>query len=595
MKLRQHLYSTPDKNETKPAQIAALSFILGSVALAIAGTTLILWNHSRTHLPFRTTLSGVAVGGKTPAQATNLVKEHLGEPSAHDLTLIYQEGALATSSAELGAQFSVSQAVKEALGQSEQLSIQTLFYDIKHFFEPYQGEVLITYNPEVLDQMLSLFESQITDQPQEPEATLVGKQEISIFPGKKGTVLDHDATKRQISTAVNKGNYTVPVVTRITGTELTAEEQAAFSTLAKKLLGSSLSYSAEGYSGSLSAKQLIPMLMPDGSARRSKTDTLVAEWQKKLEREPHNPVFEYDKETLKVLKFEPPRTGRTVDLAASTQLLNQKISSLLDDATVKTAEISIPLTEKEPEISLASTNDLGIIERIGRGDSQYDHSIPNRIHNVAITAERINNILVAPGEEFSFNKTLGDVSAKTGYRSAYVIRNGRTELGDGGGVCQVSTTLFRSVLDAGLPVTLRLPHSYRVSYYELDRKPGVDATVYSGNVDFRFKNDTGKYLLIHGAADSTDLYMYLEIYGTSDGRTSQIVDHKTWNARGAPPAQYIDTTELPPGKIQQIDWAAPGISSSFTQVVKNKEGEVISEKTYTSHYKPWAAKYLRGV
>jgi vancomycin resistance protein YoaR len=75
-------------------------------------------------------------------------------------------------------------------------------------------------------------------------------------------------------------------------------------------------------------------------------------------------------------------------------------------------------------------------------------------------------------------------------------------LGDGGGVCQVSTTLFRSVLDAGLKVTRRLPHSYRVSYYELDTKPGVDATVYAGETDFRFINDTDHHILIHAEADS---------------------------------------------------------------------------------------------
>jgi vancomycin resistance protein YoaR len=207
----------------------------------------------------------------------------------------------------------------------------------------------------------------------------------------------------------------------------------------------------------------------------------------------------------------------------------------------------------------------------------------------------MNNILVAPGEEFRFNKTLGEVSKRTGYRSAYVISNGKTVLGDGGGVCQVSTTYFRAVLDAGLQVTLRRPHSYRVSYYELNQKPGIDATVYSGDVDFRFVNDTDHHILIRSSANSDDLYMKVEIYGTSDGRTAEIVDHKTWDLRSPPPPAYYPTTEIPAGTTKQIDWAVSGIKASFTHIVKDKDGETISEKEYYSNYVPWSAKYLQGI
>src|SRR5690606_29560789 len=93
------------------------------------------------------------------------------------------------------------------------------------------------------------------------------------------------------------------------------------------------------------------------------------------------------------------------------------------------------LAEAAPEMTLADTNNLGINERIGFGESYYSGSIPNRIHNVSLTAQRINMAIVPPGKEFSFNRTLGDVSAAIGFRSAYIIKDGRTSLGDGGGVC----------------------------------------------------------------------------------------------------------------------------------------------------------------
>jgi vancomycin resistance protein YoaR len=201
---------------------------------------------------------------------------------------------------------------------------------------------------------------------------------------------------------------------------------------------------------------------------------------------------------------------------------------------------------------------------------------------------------VAPGEEFSFNKTLGEVSANTGYRPAYVISGGQTILGDGGGVCQVSTTTFRAALNAGLNITRRVAHSYRVSYYELNQKPGIDATVYAGNVDLRFINDTGHYLLITGETDSENLYMKIEIWGTSDGRKAEIVDHKTWGYVPPLATQYIPDPNLPPGVKRQIDWSVAGIKASFKYVVRDKDDNLIREAEYLSNYQPWAAKYLVG-
>lgn len=595
MKLRSANYTTPEENKTKPAQMAALSFILGAAALAVAGTTLIVWNHSRTHLPLQAEIAGIAVGNKTPEQAEQLLRQELATPKVHSLTIFHGETRLASESSTLQAHYPIHQKVRAALGQPElQLSPAALLTNITHYFRPYSTDMQIEYDQQALDELITVFTASVSGKPEAPTATKTGGS-VTVTTGKKGIAVKPEETKRQIATAVAAGEFTVPVVTTITGTELSDEQQELYQAEAQKLLGTQLRYTAEGYGGILDDATLISLLAYDGTLQEAATETLLLKWQDALEREPQDPVFEFNKETLEVTKFEPPLTGRALDSDKAAEVLQKKISQLIADEETQAEELQIPVSETQPQKSLADTNELGIVERIGRGDSHYDHSIPNRIHNVAITTERINNVLIPPGEEFSFNKTLGEVSSRTGYKSAYVIRNGRTELGDGGGVCQVSTTLFRAVLDAGLDVTLRLPHSYRVSYYELDRKPGVDATVYSGNVDFRFINDTENYVLVHGAADSDNLYMYLELYGTSDGRTTQIVDHKTWNFRGAPPAQYIDTTELAPGQLRQVDWAAAGISASFTHVIKNADGEVKNETTYTSHYKPWAAKYLRGV
>jgi vancomycin resistance protein YoaR len=188
---------------------------------------------------------------------------------------------------------------------------------------------------------------------------------------------------------------------------------------------------------------------------------------------------------------------------------------------------------------------------------------------------------------------LGDVSVYTGYQQAYIIKGGQTVLGDGGGVCQVSTTFFRAALDAGLPIIERHPHAYRVSYYEQNSKPGFDATVYSPSVDLKVKNDTPAYILIQTKTDIKNATLTFELYGTSDGRVATVSSPYIWDVTPAPPALYIDDPTLPAGQIKQIDFAAAGAKTSFDYKVTRGE-EILQQKTFYSNYRPWQARYLRG-
>ena len=595
MKQCTQLYSTPDEKKTKPVQIATLSFSIGLLALFCASATLLVWRVSRTRMPNQTTISDVNVSRKTPAEAIELLTAARIQVPEHQVTLTYEQLEVSSSSSELKARYKIEDAVAAAKrNPSDSHGLGGLIADIQYFFTPYSGALQLSYDQEALQAQMQELEKQLDTPARPPQAELkAGK--VVVFAGELGKAVDYAQTEQAVTEAAIRQEFTTPAVVVETGTILTPEQVAMVTTEAEKLKGKSLKVSAELFSKRVSDAQLISLLTLSRELESKNTTELLNTWQEEIKRDPQDPVLKIDSATQKVLKFVPPRSGRQLDLAPTRHELRQALEKLLSESDTKTAEVKLAVIEQAPEKSLASTNQLGITERIGFGDSYYAHSIPNRIHNVAITAERVNNVLIMPGEEFSFNKTLGEVSASTGYRSAYVIKNGRTELGDGGGVCQVSTTVFRSVLNAGLDVTLRLPHSYRVSYYELDSKPGVDATVYAGNVDFRFKNDAEHAVLLHTVNDPKKLYMYTELYGTSDGRMTEITDHKTWNYRAPPPTQYIDSAELPPGKLQQVDWSAAGISASFKHIVRDKDGHVRSEKIYTSNYKPWSAKYLRGI
>lgn len=294
----------------------------------------------------------------------------------------------------------------------------------------------------------------------------------------------------------------------------------------------------------------------------------------------------------RVTAFRPSSNGQAVDVPQAEKNILDKAPEILASQKVGLITVPLPVRTIEPEITTDKVNNLGIKEQIGFGTSLFQHSIPERIFNVTLASSRVNGVLVPPGETFSFNKALGDVSSFTGYKQAYVIQNGRTVLGDGGGVCQVSTTFFRAILDAGLPIVERTAHAYRVGYYEQDSAPGVDATIYVPSVDLKFKNDTGHHILAQTVVDPVNLRLSVYFYGTADGRKTTIAPPVITSQSPAPAPLYQDDPTLPSGTVKQVDFAAPGANVYFTRTIV-KDGKSSTEK-FTSNYRPWQAVFLKG-
>ncbi|HNQ16507.1 MAG TPA: VanW family protein [Candidatus Woesebacteria bacterium] len=578
--------------------------VFGLIVILLIVTLILTLIATKKILPANTYINSVAVGLLSPEAALLKIEAQLPPAPPADLQL---SSAKATESAhinELGLYPNILAVIAES--QQPQLSKpQRFLFALKSLFVSQKYSIRYLFAEDKILTWVTKFAETISTPEVKPRAVLGRPGQLAsllIEPGEPGLSVDVVATTKQIEDNFNHQKLTTAVIYSPTLQPLTGVEISQSKIRAEKFVGQRLELKNPNLHPSIniSDQDLISVLaLPDG-IKEEELRALVTEIASQVDQEAVNPIFTYDQTSLKVTEFVPPQTGLSLNEATTYQSIVeafQKIESLsqIDEKAEKDViTIDLVLTEVEPSVSLESTNSLGIKEKIGFGDSYYDHSIPTRIRNVALAASRVNDILIPPGKEFYFNKTLGDVSRATGFEPAYIIRNGLTELGDGGGVCQVSTTLFRSVLDAGLKVTLRLPHSYRVSYYELDRKPGIDATVYSGNVDFRFINDTPNHILIHGETDSKQLYMYYSIYGTSDGRSTEIKDHVTWGYAPPPPTQYIVDPSLPPGAKKQIDWSAAGIKAKFTNVIYDKFDNIIREDTYTSNYKPWSAKYLVG-
>lgn len=339
------------------------------------------------------------------------------------------------------------------------------------------------------------------------------------------------------------------------------------------------------YNKYLGEKELAQLLGLSGDfLNQVYLSTLIDEIAEKIETKPKDAVFEFVDGRVK--EFKPEVVGVVVD--------RPKLASQIESAIKESVDnVEIAVINEQPKIKAGDINNFGIKELIAVGKSSFGHSIPGRVFNVNLAASRINGVIVAPGEEFSFNKSVGEISRQTGYQTAYVISQGKTVLGDGGGVCQVSTTVFRAALDFGFPITERRAHAYRVGYYEQDSSPGIDATIFSPTTDFKFKNDTGSHILIQTKVDTKNLTMRVEIYGTHDGRKSTVSKPVITSQIPAPTTEYVQDPTLPKGTTKQIDWAAAGAKVNFDYKVE-RGGEVLFERKFVSNYQPWRAVYLVG-
>jgi vancomycin resistance protein YoaR len=319
---------------------------------------------------------------------------------------------------------------------------------------------------------------------------------------------------------------------------------------------------------------------------------LIKPLQQKAYKTPVNAQFNI--ENNRVTTFKESENGTQLDIAKAQSFMEEALKKTVKSTNSQNFSYTIPAIVLEPDVTTEEANSFGIVEEIGVGTSLFQHSIPNRIHNVTLAASRVSGILVKPGEEFSFDKYLGDVSKATGYATAYVIQNGKTILGDGGGVCQVSTTLFRAILNAGLPITERHAHAYRVGYYEEDSPPGFDATVFYPSVDLKFVNNTGNYILIQSTLDPDNLRLTYTLYGKKDGRITSLSKPVVTGYIPAPEPLYQDDPTIPKGTTNQVDFAAPGSTATFHRTVKDKSGKVIIDENYVSRYAPWRAVFMVG-
>jgi len=464
---------------------------------------------------------------------------------------------------------------------------------IKAIKDPYEIEPVTDWNEEIFDKSVEEIEKGSGFVKAKSAVYAVYNGEIKILESTDGYLIDKNKLKGDILSSLSRP-ASIKISTTPTQPEFdtTKARESVIKAQEIAISGVVLKYDLVTYK--IPGEELVSWLEiyknTDGGWRIKLRDEQYKEFFTKIskatEREVKNPVLKI--EGNKVTEFDPPRDGLKLDIEETMAKVLQSLNTEIKTDTIPSIDLVVKITKPEN----FENNQYGIRELLARGISDFSGSIAGRIHNIRLSTSRINGSLIAPGEEFSFNARLGDISRATGYQPAYIIENGRTVLGDGGGVCQVSTTAFRAAINAGLEITVRSPHAYRVGYYEkLGFKPGIDAAIYYPSLDLKFRNNTPKYILISAYINGTRLTF--DFYGTDDNRQVKISEPIVTNIRPAPESKYQDDPTLARGVTKQVDFAAAGATTRFTQRV-TLNGTTLIEKTFTSVYRPWQAIYLVG-
>lgn len=464
----------------------------------------------------------------------------------------------------------------------------------------------VVYDQRVTYAMLQEIARQI-DKPMMEAAITLDGTDVKVSQGQVGRKVDIPATLKKLEPLfLTQTSGTVPLV--IEETAPVIMDVQATADLAKSILSQDFTIQpADPNFGAgpwvIKARDLASLLQLERN-----TDNGNAGYRLSLNRqsllnylgsiapsllvEPVNARMYFNDERREIEVIQNAVVGKSLNLEQSVDQIIQQLQAGQHEAT-------LVMQDLQPEVRDDSTAaSLGITELIHEESSYFYGSSPDRLQNIRTAAASFYGVMVAPGEVFSMAKYLTDISLENGYAEAIIIVGDQSVRGVGGGVCQVSTTLFRTAFFAGFPIVERYPHAYRVSYYEQDENgwvntnyAGLDATVYVPVVDFKFRNDTPYWILMETYA--TDYSLTWKFYSTSDGRSVDWTTTGITNVTQPPEPIYREDPTLPTGTIKQVDWAVNGASVSVQRTVY-KDGAVYFTDTINTTYVPWPDGYNYG-
>lgn len=555
-------------------------------------------------------IDDVSVGGMTIEQAAGYLASHFELSDNGKITLWYGEHSVEVTPEQIGISLDWQSSIIDAYNYGRKGSIGSWFaYQLSGNFSNHSLAPTIIFDQSrayaVLEQISAYY-----DQPAKEASLYLNGTQVVTESGQVGKELDITASLEQINKQIAELNLE-QIILPVTQTDPQILDASPFASAAQEILNKPLTLTLhssgqdEYQMWSVDVEDLAQMLTfekvsQDGQSilipqlKEDYIDAYLDELGQQIEIETENPRFIFNDDTGQLDLLTPGIEGFRIDHTATKAAINKALQA-------GSSTIEIAVIREMPQVSdLATGKELGISELVHSESSYFFGSSEARVQNIETAASQFHGLLIPPNATFSMAETMDEITLDNGYAEALIIYNGQTIEGVGGGVCQVSTTLFRTAFFAGFPITERHPHAYRVSYYEKtagnsrnDDLAGLDATVYVPLIDLKFVNDTPYWLLMETYINRSANRITWKFYSTWDGRSVKWQTSGPTNIEEPKKPLYKENSDLAKGEIEQVEWEAEGADVRVDRTVYLDDG-ILLEDTFKTHYEPWRAVYEYG-
>jgi vancomycin resistance protein YoaR len=551
------------------------------VLLAVVSAAVVLgfvFAGSPTTIASGVTIDGIDVGGLEARDARALLERRSDAIARRPVVFVAGSKRFSIRPVELGVEPDWKDAVASAQRQGDGIGPLRGFKRLE--FRVFGADVAPATRVlnGALEYKLQLMARAVNRPPRDAELVRHGSS-ISVRPARSGVALDRAAAERilvRALAALDRTSTSIQLPLLVQQPRVRPAALARAARQARVALSAPVRLSLGPTRWRLTPRRLAPLLQlpADGRTSLAVGGPAANAWLLRLGRRVAKPAqdarFSVDGNRVGVV---PAKPGIRLDPDATAHAL--LAAALRRTPALRLARL--PVRESQPKLSTDAARAMHIRGLVASYTTVYG-GIANRIHNVQLVAHLVDEKLIAPGATFSFNRTTGERNAAKGFLEAPVIVNGEVTTGLGGGVCQVSTTVFNAAFEAGLRITERTNHALYISHYP----QGRDATVDYPSVDLEFVNDTRNWLLLRTFVSSSSLTVGL--YGTPVHRkvvstTTPLVSH------GAPPVNKTVDPSLRPGETVVDDSGVPPLSTSVTRDVYTSGGKLLYHDTWYSSYR----------
>ncbi len=576
--------------------LRAATLLLGLLAVAFIGSGWLLNNAYEGRILPQVVAGNVPVGSLTPVQASQKIEQQLEPYLEAPVTLRLGEKSWQPSAEEIGLTVDVEETVERALKAGrDRGTVPVLIGMLLGRERPVTVPYVASLDNDQLDLYLSDIGGQVNQDPAGPQVRVTGN-DVSVEGGGSGyTFLKPETQTRVVRTLSAFSRAPVEVQILSSAGPVSSEEVARSEETARRILSGPLALESRGQRWELSRKQLGDWLRSEVRKDREGTNwvevfldpvalqTYLERLASQINQPPVNARLQFVDGELQVAR--PSAAGEALDVPRAVQVVQ-------DAAAGKDRLVALPTRRVTPEIDEASLSTLGVEELIAEGGvSGFADSPPERLANIRSASDAITGYVVQPGEEFSFTEALGRVSEDRGFQPELIGNGERGFDGPWAGISQVSTTVFRAALQAGLPILERHPAPHRVPYFELEgQKLGTEAIVTLPGQDLRFDNNTRDAILIQVLVGERD--MRVELYGRRPAYSVEIIGPEIANTIQPEGDVYWEDSAAPTSEPTLYARAASG--GDVTVVRRIRDGENESEDPFFSRYDPLPTIFVRG-